>query len=74
MEKGTRINHKTLGKGTVQPYINFDGTSTREETYRENGIVFVKLDNPPAGWRPVVSVDVEACTVVSAPDQGGADV
>lgn len=74
MEKGARIQHKTRGHGTVQPYINFDGTSTREKTYRENGIIFVKLDDPPLGWHSVVSVDVEACTLLSAPVEGGTDV
>lgn len=61
MEKGTKIKHKTLGTGTVQPYINFDGTKKREEMYRQNGIIFVKLDDPPKGWPAVVQVDVEAC-------------
>lgn len=61
MEEGSRVNHKTLGTGIVQPYINFDGTRNREEMLRANGIVFVKLDNPPEGWPAVVRVDVEAC-------------
>lgn len=65
MNQGTRIVHKMLGRGTVQPYINLDGTNIREEIYRASGVIFVKLDEPPEGWPAVVQVDVEACRQIA---------
>ena len=61
---GTLVRHKTLGLARVQPYLNFDGTKSREEMLKQVGHIYVKLENPPEGWVDVVGVDIEALELV----------
>lgn len=60
IEIGKRIIHKTLGSGVIEPYIDFDGTTTRSEMLKCSGVCFIKLDDAPAGYSDVVCVDIES--------------
>lgn len=60
MKAGTRVSHRRFGRGTVQPYIDFDGTTQRSDMYKEMGIVFVEFDCPLPNEAKVMQVDVES--------------
>lgn len=60
IEIGKRVIHKTLGSGVIEQYIDFDGTTARSEMLKSAGVCFIKLDDAPAGYSDVVSVDIES--------------
>lgn len=64
MKPGTRVRHKSLGIGTVEPYIDFDGTKERSTMLESVGEIYIKLDSPPENWATIVCVDIEALEVL----------
>lgn len=60
IEIGKRVIHKTLGKGIIEPYIDFDGTTNRSDMLKDSGICFIRLDKPEVNCAEVVCVDVES--------------
>ena len=64
MKNGTVVMHRRFGLGVVQKYVDFFDNTQRSDILLDSGIVFIKLDEPPANTENVVMVDVESLAVV----------